>query len=836
MKKTFYIVDISSFFFRSYYAIPGHMTSKEGLPTNAIYGALSMVLRLIKTHKPDHIVFCFDTKYPSFRKKLFKAYKANRGEMPEDLAEQVPQLKKMTEVLNIKAFEKKGYEADDLIGTLVQFGKKHKLKNFIVSGDKDFAQLVDENTVLLDTMKSKTYDIKGVREKWGISPLQMIDYQALVGDSSDNIPGVRGVGPKGAVSLLNEYKTLDKIYSNIDKIQGTLQKKLKEGKKECLLSKKLVTIVKDVNIPCKLSDVTYKEPKKKEFIQFLENLDFKTFLQEYGEKKPPVQKKKSTRKDQALIKTKWTDKDIALEVAPYASVWIWEKEEKLHLGYKNYIAELDSSNLKEISQVLDSKYIRWCGYDLKTLWQKLNITKPIVEWDAIVAGHLLDSKPSQTFSSLCKKYGESLEENEENIYKIHQRLRATLEEKVEKEDLAQILYKIEFPLIAVLYGMEKEGILLDIKEIKKQSSGLESDLKNIEKKVFSLCKEEFNLASPKQLGEILFEKLKLPKGKKTKTGWSTDNKELVKLKNLHSVIPLVLNYRELFKLKTTYTDAFLNLVDPKTKRIHTQFKQTTTSTGRLSSVHPNLQNIPIKTERGRSIRKVFIASPQNFFVSADYSQIELRILAHISEDKNLCQAFYEDLDIHAITASEVFNVPLKDVTPELRRKSKAVNFGIAYGQGPYGLAESLGIPRSEGKEIIENYFKKFKGVKTYIERTIDETHSKGYVKTLFGRKRFFESWELKNPQMRAAAERAAINAPIQGTASDIVKKAMIDLEQTLSVPILSQVHDELLFECPKDQLEEEKSYIISLMENCVKLKVPLKVNLSYGAQWAEAHS
>lgn len=830
--KTFYIIDISSFFFRSYYAIPGQMTSSSGVPTNALYGVLSMLLRLIRDHKPDYIAAGFDTKTPSFRKEIFPEYKANRGEMPEDLQKQVPWLKQMMQILNIYSLEKERYEADDIIGTLARWGKEHNLKVFIVSGDKDFAQLVDKNTALLDTMKSKMYYREDVYAKWKVYPEQMIDYQALMGDSSDNIPGVKGIGPKGAATLLKEYGNLYNIYNNINKINKTLQKKLQSGKQEGFLSRQLVTIVQDIKIDCNLSDLAFKEPDDVRFKNFLEELNFNTFLKTlYPEKK---QKKKEIPKKQ-LIKNKWTKEDVAHQLEPYSSLWLGEWKGKLYLGYKKQLIELAPENLEGFAAILDDKWIRWSGYDLKSLWGELGLKKPIPEWDSMVAGHLLDSRPSHSFHFLCKQYLKSEEEPEtpETLYQRHSQLKDILERKLKILDLETLFNEVELPLIPVLYDMENHGMFLNREEVERQSVHLEKDLKELEKSIFQLCGTTLNLASPKQLGDVLFDKLNLPQGRKTKSGRSTDSRELMKLKGRHQVVPLILEYRELFKLKSTYTSSLIDLVRPKTQRIHTCFRQTATATGRLSSVHPNLQNIPIKTERGKQIRRAFTAPKGSLLVSADYSQIELRILAHITEDPGLLKAFREERDIHAATASEIFNVPLKEVTPELRRKSKAVNFGIAYGQGAYGLAESLGISRSEGKTIIESYFKKFKKVRDYIE-TAKEL-SRGYVETLFGRKRFFADWELKNPQMRAAAERAAINAPIQGTASDIVKKAMIELDRSLPIPLVSQVHDELLFECPKEQWEQEKPHIISLMENCVSLKAPLKVNCVAGSHWAEAH-
>lgn len=837
--KKLYLIDISSFFFRSYYAIPSHMTSPRGLPTNALYGVLSMLLKLMEKEKPDYMASCFDTKVPSFRKELFPEYKANRGEMPEDLQAQVPSLKDMINLLGIHSLEQEGYEADDLIGTMTQFGRSHNLSVVIVSGDKDFAQLVDRNTVLFDTMKSRKYTAEGVKEKWGVFPHQMIDYLALVGDSSDNIPGAKGIGPKGALTLLEKYGDLESVYQNIEDLKGSVKKKLQEGKSLCFLSKDLVTIRKDLKISCELKDLSPNFLKKKEFKGFLEELGFTSFLKSLY----PEDSKKNT----SSLKTfdvsqseglKRNGFDFFSSLEPYSSLWFWlGEDEKLYMGKGGKVISLEEKELGEIASLLDEKWIRYCGYDLKSCLKKLGCRKAVPEWDAMIASHLLDSDVSLSFEKVLKKHlSEGMPKSPDETLKIFMALRKTLDEKMKKEGVFDLFNEIEVPLTAVLHDMEEKGVLTSGEEVESQSLELEKDLKKLEEGIYHLAGEEFKINSPKQLSHLLFEKLNLPKGRKIKSGFSTDSHVLMKIKNLHPILPLILDYRELFKLKTTYIEALISLAHPETKRVHTCFQQTATATGRLSSIHPNLQNIPIRTFRGRQVRKCFIA-PQDFsLISADYSQIELRILAHITEDPGLCRAFQADLDIHSVTASEIFHIPLKEVTPDLRSKSKAVNFGIAYGQGAYGLAEFLGISLVEAKEIIESYFKKFKRVKEYIENTKKEALEKGYVTTLFGRKRFFQNWELQNPRMRSLSERAAINAPIQGSASDLVKKAMIELRESLPIPLLLQVHDELLFECPEEELEKETAFIRSLMEKTVSLKIPLKVNIASGKNWEEAHS
>ena len=861
--KKLYLIDISSFFFRSYYAVPPHMTSPKGLPTNALYGVLSMLLKLIEKEKPDYIVSCFDSKAPSFRSQLFPEYKANRSEMPEDLQAQVPGLKDMIRLLGIHSFEWEGFEADDLIGTLSEFGRQHKLNVIILSGDKDFAQLVNENIVLFDTMKSKIYNIEGVKKKWGVLPHQMIDYLALVGDTSDNIPGVKGIGPKGAVKLLEKYGSLKNIYENINAEKDSLKNKLKEGKSLCFLSKDLVTIRKNVPISCNLPTLTLNFQKSTELKDFLIELGFSSFLKNlYSETQKSTQTSPATShlkpvsfsktpspvsEEQQLLFGQQNFKEDTLSLKtsidffsslePYSSLWLWLENETLYTGSGKTVIAPRPEELPSISSLLDSKWIRYCGYDLKTCWKKLGCKKPLPEWDAMIASHLLDSSSPASFSWTIKKHLNLEESNTpKEAYQIQKALKNTLEKKMQAQGVYSLFKDIEIPLIAILYNMEDRGILISKQEVESQAVELERDLQKLEQKIYQLAGEEFKINSPKQLGQILFEKLGLPRGRKIKSGFSTDSQTLLKIKPLHSILPFLLDYRELFKLKATYIDALISLVHPQTGRIHTNFQQTATTTGRLSSIHPNLQNIPIRTFRGRQIRKCFTAPQHSVLISADYSQIELRVLAHITEDPGLCRAFKEDLDVHAVTASEIFHIPLNEVTSDLRSKSKAVNFGIAYGQGAYGLAEFLDISRNEAKEIIENYFKKFKKVKDYIESTKESAFKNGYVTTLFGRKRFFQLQEFQNPRVRSLSERAAINAPIQGSASDLVKKAMIELEESLTIPLLSQVHDELLFECPQDEIQKESLFIRSIMENTLHLKIPLKVNIAFGRNWQEAHS
>lgn len=875
--KKLYLVDVSSIFFRAFYAIPP-LTNEKGLPTNAIYGFLTMTLKLLREEKPDYLAFCFDRKEPSFRLELYDQYKANRSEMPEDLIPQIPYIRKLTDVLNISAVDAEGFEADDVIGTLTRLAHNQDIEVVIVSGDKDFAQLVDGKISMYDTMKEQRYDAKAVHEKWGIRPDQMIDYLSLVGDSSDNVPGVRGIGPKGAQKLLTDFESLDGIYARIEEVSGkSLKQKLIENKEMAYLSKKLVTIRQDVPLEFPLEKLTRQPLDLARVIPFTQEMGFKSLLKTLqatadvgssGGKSSataaaaaapasgasaatapsaesemvltapssvePVVSGREKRKNISILE--FDEFMTALE--PYSSVYFLETPQGLFIAHKQRMARVPVGEDHVVDR-LGKKYLRHHGFNLKDVWHALGLPEPVLAFDAMLAAYVLRAGAIGSFAEVyLQKTGNMLAElaGPEDIYQAVQELEKVLLEQIKADGAEKVFNDIEIPACAVLYTMEKVGIRLDAQVLREQSVVLQKDLQKLEQDIYELCGGPFNVGSPKQLGHVLFEKLKLPTGKKTKTGYSTDSDVLEKLKGQHAVIEHLIEYRELAKIKSTYVDALPNLVNAETGRIHTSFRQAWTTTGRLSSVNPNLQNIPIRTERGRAIRKAFVAKPGSTLISADYSQIELRILAHITGDPGLVRAFQDDLDIHAATASEIFGVPLAEVTSDLRRAAKAVNFGIAYGQGAFGLAEGLGIPRKEATEIIDRYFERFKNVRSYMEETIREGYEKGYVETLFGRRRYLDELKSKNQGLKKFGERAAINAPIQGTASDLVKLAMIQIHHETAIPLLLQVHDELLFECPKNQVEQEIPLIKKVMENIFQLKVPLKVNIASGENWEDAHS
>jgi len=875
--KKIYLVDVSSMFFRAYYAIRP-LSSPSGVPVNAIYGFLSMITKLFKEEKPDYMVFTYDRKEPSFRKDLYPEYKANRTTMPEDLAAQIPYIKKLADYLGIPSLEIAPYEADDIIGTLVDFGLKHHHEVVIVSGDKDFGQLIQKHVILYDTMKDIKYDEAGVLEKWGVRPDQFIDYLAIMGDTSDNIPGVAGIGPKGAQKLLQQFKSLEDIYAHLDQVESKgVREKLEKAHDMALLSKKLVTISRDVPVSENFEDYHLRPIQSDNLRALLQELNFKSFekallgdgvsqnnLHENihgvdGDKVAKTESKSAAPKTEVMaipedIKISTVTPEVQAKIDALLQIqevslssqelsemihskdtlWGFTDERGLFIARDSELWAI-SSGTEELGALTDKKHIQWKGFDLKKFFHQIKAHKPSVLWDSALAAYVVRAGDSTDFGDMYKKFvGANLPEfaTPAQIYKSHVELQHVLEDRLSLFNGEKVLKELELPLEPVLLNMEQKGIRIDTELLRIQSAELADELGVLEKDIHELAGGAFNVGSPKQLGVILFEKLKLPSGKKTKTGYSTGEDVLAKIE--HPIAKKVLEWRELAKLKSTYVDALPEMIDAH-GRIHTCFNQALTSTGRLSSTQPNLQNIPIRTSRGQRVRQAFIADKGRKLLSMDYSQIELRILAHISEDPGLQKAFLEDLDIHAATAAEIFNVDLKKVTSEQRRSAKAVNFGIAYGQGAFGLAENLGIPNKEAQDIIGRYFEKFAGVREYIESTIKLAHENGYVETLFGRRRYIEELSSKNHMLKKFGERAAINAPIQGTASDLVKKAMIEIGQNVKVDMLLQVHDELIFEGTEEVLSAHIPELVRILESVMTLKVPLKVNYAIGNNWDEAH-
>lgn len=854
--KRLFLVDVSSLFFRAFFAVRP-LTSPAGLPTNAIYGFLSMVMKLLKDENPEYIVFCYDRKDPSFRKDIYPEYKTNRSEMPEDLAPQIPYIKKLADILGIPSLEIPKFEADDIIGTLAKSGRRHGMEVFIVSGDKDFAQLLEDHIYIYDTMKSVKIDTAGAIEKWGVPPSQFIDFLALVGDTSDNIPGVKGIGPKGAQKLLTDFGNLEGIYKNIETIKGSLKEKLIQNKDNAFLSRQLSTIVLDC-IKVESEEEFRRKPfDRPALTAFLDELNFKTLekniwpldvgarpldglarestgLQSIADNKsaaPIIEVVANSDLPEVHEATASLD-ELQKIIPKNSEVWAGQGAQGFYISYDRKVYAIHGDP-HDIGKVSGQMSWRWKGHDLKSLWHLTNMTKPQGSWDSMLASYIIKAGESTEFDKVYSRYaGETLPD----LLSSKERLQfeVKLESKLQKllGDIHgdSVLADLDLPLASILYRMEKKGISLDSENLKKQSQEITKDISELEKQIHQSAGESFNIASPKQLAVVMFDKLKLPPSKKTKTGFSTDTDVLEKLSGVHPVADLVLQYRELAKLKSTYIDS-LPLLVKADGRIHSTFNQAHTTTGRLSSTDPNLQNIPIRTLRGAKVREAFVAAPGYDLISVDYSQIELRILAHICGDENMINAFQQDLDIHAITASEVFSVNITEVSAEQRRIAKAVNFGIAYGQGAFGLAETLRISRTESSEIIKRYFTRFPRVQNYIEDTIQSARSKGYVETLFGRRRYLDELKSKNVAIQKFGERAAINAPIQGTASDLVKKTMIELDSKINCDMLLQVHDELIFECRSEIAKQQCQIITSVMQGVADYKVPLKVNSEIGKNW-----
>lgn len=861
--KKIYLIDVSSMFFRAFYAVRP-LNALDGTPVNAVYGFVSMVVKLLKEKNPEYIAFCYDRKEPSFRKDLDENYKANRSEMPDDLQVQMPYIKQVASLFGIMDIEVPGFEADDIIGTLATHAKQNNFQAVIVSSDKDFCQLVNENVVMYDTMKETVTNPASVIEKYGVTAAQFIDYLAITGDTSDNIKGVAGIGPKGAQKLIQDFGSLENIYKALDKISSaSTRAKLEASKNDVFLAQKLVTISTDAPLGKEFEDFKRTPLKTEELRAWFQKLNFKTFEKtvlgdakvNYTEGAPEIvinskvdhsgsgaeivseEASGSTFATVDIAEQTW-DEAVLRQRLQSESGFIFTHNDEVGFGFGS---QLFYKKASEITDHTLFNHIRWSGYDLKHVWHCLKlsdqaVSEAVVDWDLMIGAYALKASDTSDLEKLSKNYLKrefKLKDTETmDLYKILLQLNNTIKPLCEKNQCDDIYEKMDKPLIKILHRMESNGVKLDVKRLKKFSEQLGSEIAVIESKIHEIAGEKFNIGSPKQLGVILFEKLGLEALKKTKTGYSTDNDVLEKLK--HPIAERVIEYRELSKLKSTYVDALPELVDSN-NRVHGSFNQALTATGRLSSTAPNLQNIPIKTEKGQVVRQCFIADEGKKLLSLDYSQIELRVLAHISNDKNLIQAFADDLDIHQATAAEVFSTPLKDVTKDQRRIAKAVNFGIAYGQGAFGLAETLGISRSESKEIIEKYFNRFSGIKEYIDSTIEQAHKNKYVETLFGRKRYIDELNSINVMVKKFGERAAINAPIQGTASDLVKLAMIDIAKNVPLNLILQVHDELIFEGTEEEILKDLPKIKYKMENVAKLKVPLKVNHAIGDNWDQSH-
>lgn len=877
-----YIIDGSGYIFRAYYAIRSLSTSK-GLPTNAVYGFTQMLLKLIKEKNPEYLVMVFDSKEPSFRKKEYAAYKANRELPPEDLIPQFDYIRKVTRALNVALLEVPGFEADDIIATLA---KKICVDRpvIIVTGDKDLMQLVDDRVTLFDPMKEKATGIEGVLEKFGVEPTRVIDVQALAGDSSDNVPGVPGIGPKTATQLIQEFGSLDGVYENLDKIKGKKQESLRENKELAYLSRKLVTLSEQVPLDLALEQLKCQPAKNEECRSLFEELEFHRLLEAMGPAPERlsrggyelVQSREAFEKFLTKLKktsmfsfdTETTSLEISQAELVGLSFGLKSGEAYyLPLGHQTGEPQLEiRPTLEALKPIFENvkipKIAQHFKFDAGVL-QRCGIDVQGLQCDTLLASYLLDPASSHRLDFLSLKFLSHKTISYEEVTKgldgdfskvpLEQAKQYSAEDsdvtfqlgeifldKLEKENLLPILRDLEQPLTRILLKMELTGVRIDTDFLKNLQTEFSERMSAIEKNIYRLAGEEFNIQSTKQLGVILFEKLKLEVIKKTKTGYSTDVEVLTTLSDHHDLPREILAFRSLAKLKSTYVDALLAQVDPKTGRVHTHYQQTVAETGRLSSNDPNLQNIPIRSEDGAKIRQAFVAEDGFVLLSADYSQIELRVLAHFSEDPVLLKAFSKNEDIHRLTAASVFKVKEDQVTPAMRASGKTLNFAVIYGQTPFGLSAQLGVTQKEAKEYIENYFAKYQGVKKFRDHILAEARKNGEVRTLMGRRRFVPDLNSKNFGLRSLAERIGFNTVIQGSAADIIKKAMIEIDQEitrqkLSSRMLMQVHDELIFEVKEEELSLVKKLVKKHMEGVVDFRVPLTVEMGVGPNWAEAH-
>lgn len=865
-ENTLMLIDGNSLLYRAFYALP-LLHTKEGIYTNGVYGFLTMFNRVTKEIKPSHIVVAFDRDRQTFRNETYSEYKANRSAAPDELSGQFQLLRDTLEALNVSYVEVQGYEADDIIGTLSKSAEAAGMKSIILTGDGDALQLVSDDTLVYMTRKGITdiviYDPAMVREKWQVDPEQMIEIKGLMGDTADNIPGVPGVGPKTAIKLIKEYGSLENVYSHLEQVKG---KKLKENlETHCdmaYLSRELATIQREIDLDYDINDFQVKAANRSELLKIYKKLEFKGFLQDLQAEASPVAE--SSPKPAEIIieelKSLAQTDDFLAQLQPEEAVAVhietdyhhpmWARGEKIYLAAENKLAFVDISDNNRLnwlkSFLEDShqpKYLHNAKFAQVFLGRQ-DIFLKGVKGDTMLLVYVLDPAfQGDLLLDVISHYMDldlseaGLPAQVAQIIPLHQ----LLQEKLSSE-LEGLLYDVELPLSTILAEMEFCGVKLERRILKQISEDLTERLEIDEDKIYDLAQTRFNINSPKQLAQVLFEDLSLPGGKKTKTGYSTNQEVLEGLIDEHEIIPYIMEYRQLTKLKTTYADALQDLIHPDTGRVHTIFKQALTATGRLSSVEPNLQNIPIKMEEGRRIRKAFVAgSKEQLIFSADYSQIDLRALAHISGDEMLIDTFHHNIDIHARTAAQIFNVPLERVDEDLRRRAKAVNFGIIYGISDFGLARDTGVSRPEAARYIQEYLDSYPGVKQYMEDVVAFGIEYGYVETVLGRRRYLPDLRARNKSVQAFARRMALNTPIQGTSADIIKLAMIKVVKELQArklksQLLLQVHDELVLEVWRDELDEVAFLVKDCMENAYPLKVPLVASMKLGTDWYDMQS
>lgn len=862
--KKIVLVDGNNLLFRSYYATlyTGNiMRNKDGFPTNGVYGFVNMINKIVNDEKPEYMMVAFDIG-KTFRHEKYERYKDGRKETPDDLKVQFPIAKKILTAMGIKYLECAGYEADDIIGTVSMWCEKDpEYEALIVSSDKDLLQLISDET-MVKLLKTKDYimmDRKTFNETYGFEPIHMIDLKALMGDASDNIPGVRGIGEKGAIKLVSEYTTIENIYANINNIKGATQTKLIEGKDDAYYSKDLVTIYREVPLDVSFDDLKYKNCNIEELTNIYKDLGFYSLLKKLDDVIEEDKKEEEHNSiDNFKIITDINEVKINEETAIWLDTTIGNYHDAELLGislYNNSLAYyIPFDILKNNYNVLNTEFNLFT-YDYKKLiviFNRYGIKVPKIGFDTMISAYLLNYETKDDIAYLANNMNFNIHiyDKKEVVSDEEASKRAILKakfiytskkelyNKMKEEDTIYLFENIEMPLAKVLAKMEIEGIRVDKNILKEMGEEIKIKLELITKDIYNYAGCEFNINSPKQLGEILFEKLNLPYGKKNKSGGYTTDADVLKKLVDYPIVNCILEYRALTKLYSTYIDGMINCIREDGK-IHTIYTQTLTRTGRLSSIEPNLQNIPMRSEYGRLIRKAFIPESNSVILSSDYSQIELRVFAHLSGVNDLINAFNEGIDIHTKTAMDIFKVPQEGVTKNMRRQAKAVNFGILYGISSYGLAEDLGIPVKEAKEFINKYFDTYPGVRDYMDKEIETAKKNGYVKTIMNRKRVIDELKSTNYMIRNMGERMALNTPVQGSASDILKKAMIEIDEifekeNIKSKMLLQVHDELIFNVYDDEIDKVKEIVYNTMTNVFDLKVPLDVDIELGNNWYEA--
>lgn len=887
--KKLVLIDGNSIINRAFYGIMGSkmLMTEDGTYTNAVYGFLTILFRILEDINPEYMAIAFDLRAPTHRHKLYDGYKANRHGMPDELAQQFPILKDILASMKIEVIEKEGYEADDILGTLAKWGQDQKLDVTIVTGDRDSFQLIDKHIKVriprtkVGKTETEEYNTKKIQQEYGLKPKDLIEIKGLAGDTSDNIPGVAGVGEKTAINLIRQYQTIDGVYENIEQIKGKLREKLEADKEIAFLSRTLGTINTEAPIDKDLNKIKVEEWDKEALLEKFKKLRFHRFIDRFdlnsvNKTEINADVKIEYEKVEDLNKINNIKNEILENKKIFYYLNVQESVEGKILGKIingiTIFAEKDEKSyfVKDIllfKEIFEDSEILKIGYKQREdfiLLKQAGIEPKNMMFDVELAAYILNSNINKyPIEYLAEEYlsfdleeylkSNSVKEEEQlslfnqaeekediksyvYVYVIN-KLHEVLEEKMKQTEALDLFNTIEMPIVEVLANMQYQGIYVDKNELVEFGNELKEKITILTNEIFEMAGKEFNINSTKQLGEILFEKLKLPVLKKTKTGYSTDSDVLEKLKHEHPIIEKILDYRQLVKLNSTYVEGMIPYINKKTGRIHSSFHQTVTATGRISSTEPNLQNIPTRFELGRKLRKVFKPEGECIYIDADYSQIELRVLAHISGDRNMIKAFKNGEDIHEQAASRVLSIPIEEVTKEQRTRAKAVNFGIVYGISDFGLAEQIGVPRKEAKEYIEQYLKKYAGIKRFMDRIVEEAKEQGYVETLYHRRRYVPELKSNNYMVRQFGHRVAMNTPIQGTAADIMKIAMFNVYNKLKnmkSKLVLQVHDELLIETYPDEIEQVKDILKKEMESVIKLKVPLLAELSEGTNWLEA--